>query len=55
MLAMLTPHIKDLRRAGKSDTEILAAKLTADFDGRFGGGFIKPEAPVQMLIGVTAP
>ena len=55
MLATLSQRIKDLRRAGKSDAEIRAAQLTAEFDGRFGGGFIKPEAVVQMLIGVTAP
>ena len=54
MLATLTQRIKDLRRAGKSDAEIRAAKPTADFDGRFGGGFIQPDAAVQMLMGVTA-
>ena len=54
MLATLTQRIKDLRRAGKSDADIRAAKPTADFDGRFGGGFIQPDAAVQMLIGVTA-
>ena len=54
MLATLTQRIKDLRRAGKSDAEIRAAKPTADFDGRFGGGFIQPDAAVQMLLGVTA-
>ena len=54
MLATLTQRIKDLRRAGKSDAEIRAAKPTADFDGRFGGGFIQADAAVQMLLGVTA-
>ena len=55
MLVTLTQRIQDQRRAGKSDAEIRAAKLSADFDARFGGGFIKPEAVVQMLISVTAP
>ena len=55
MLVTLTQRIQDLRRAGKSDAEIRAAKLSADFDARFGGGFIKPEAVVQMMIGVTTP
>ncbi len=55
MLVTLTQRIQELRRAGKSEAEIRAAKLSADFDARFGGGFIKPEAVVQMLIGVTAP
>jgi cyclase len=55
MLVTLTQRIQDLRRAGKSDAEIRAAKLSADFDAKFGGGFIKPEAVVQMLMGVTTP
>ena len=55
MLVTLTQRIQDLRRAGKSEADIRAAKLSADFDARFGGGFIKPEAVVQMLIGVTSP
>ncbi len=55
MLVTLTQRIQDLRRAGKSDAEIRAAKLSADFDARFGGGFIRPEAVVQMMIGVTTP
>ena len=52
MLATATQRIKDLRRAGKSDEEIRAARPTADLDARYGGGFIKPEQFTMMLLGV---
>ena len=52
LLATVTQRIKDLRRTGKSDDEIRAAKPAADFDVKYGGGFIKPEQFVQMLLGV---
>lgn len=55
MLATTVQRIQELRRSGKSDTEIRAAKPAAEFDAKFGGGFIKPEAFVQMMLGVTAP
>jgi cyclase len=55
MLATTVQRIRELRRAGKSDAEIRAAKPAAEFDAKFGGGFIKPEAFVQMMLGVTAP
>ena len=54
MLATATQRIKDLRRAGKSDEEIRAARPTADLDARYGGGFIKPEQFTMMLLGVIA-
>ncbi len=50
MLAAVTQRIKDLRRAGKSDAEIRAAKPSADFDATWGGGFIPPERFVQMMM-----
>jgi glyoxylase-like metal-dependent hydrolase (beta-lactamase superfamily II) len=50
MLAAVTQRIKDLRRSGQTDTQIREAKPTADFDARFGGGFIKPEGFVQMML-----
>jgi glyoxylase-like metal-dependent hydrolase (beta-lactamase superfamily II) len=52
MLASVTQRIKGLRRAGKSDEEIRAAKPSAEFDGRWGQGFVKPDAFVQMMLGV---
>jgi cyclase len=55
MLVTMVQRIQDMRRAGKSDTEIREAKPSAEFDAGFGGGFVKPEAFVQMLLGVMAP
>jgi glyoxylase-like metal-dependent hydrolase (beta-lactamase superfamily II) len=52
MLATVTQRIKDLRRAGKSDQEIRAERPAAEFDARFGDGFIKPEPFVQQMLGV---
>ena len=54
MLATVTQRVQDLRRAGKSDAEIRAAQVTAEFDARFGGGFITPEAFVRMVLGMMA-
>lgn len=54
MLATVAQRIKDLRRAGKSDDEIRSAKPAADFDARFGNGFIKPEIFVQMMLAAIA-
>jgi len=50
LLASVTERIKELRRGGRSDAEIRAAKPAADFDTRYGGGFIKPEQFVQMML-----
>ena len=52
MVATVTQRVKDQRRAGKTDTEIRGSGLSADFDERYGKGFIKPEGLVQMLLGV---
>jgi cyclase len=52
MLATVAQRIKDLRRAGKSDEEIRAAKPAAEYDAKLGGGFIKPDQFVQMMLGV---
>ena len=50
MLAAVTQRIKTLRRGGQSDERIRAANPTAEFDARFGGGFIKPAAFVTMML-----
>jgi len=55
MLATVLLRMKELRRAGRSDAEIRAAKPSADFDGRYGGGFIKPDVFVQQLLGAMQP
>ena len=51
LLATVTQRIKQLRRDGRSDEQIRDAKPAADFDARYGGGFIKPEQFVQMMLG----
>lgn len=50
LLATVAQRIKDLRRDGKTDAEIRAARPAADFDARYGNGFIKPEVFVQMML-----
>ena len=54
MVTTVTQRIKALRASGRSDAEIRAARPSADFDARFGGGFIKPEAFVQQMLDVSA-
>lgn len=51
MLATVTQRIKAQRLAGRSDDQIRAAGITAEFDERFGKGFVKPEQFVQMMLG----
>ena len=53
MLATVAQRVKDLRAAGRTDAEIRAAAPSAEFDARYGGGFIKPEAFVAQLLGLT--
>lgn len=51
MLASVTQRIKDLRLRGQTEAQIRAARPAAEFDAKFGGGFIKPEQFVQMMLG----
>ena len=53
MVATVTQRVKDLRRAGKTVAEIRAAKVSAEFHARFGGGFINPEVFVQQMLAVS--
>lgn len=52
MLAGVTQRIRELRREGKTDQQVREAKPSADFDARYGGGFVKADAFVQMMLGV---
>ena len=54
LLATVTQRIKQLRRDGRSDEQIRAAKPAGEFDAKYGGGFIKPEQFVQMMLGAIA-
>ncbi len=55
MLVATTQRAQDLRRAGKSDAEIRAAKPSAEFDAVYGGGFIKPDIFVQQILAGLVP
>ena len=50
MLATVTQRIKTLRREGKNDEQIRAAAPSAEFDASLGGGFIKADRFVQMML-----
>lgn len=51
MVATVTQRIKDQRKAGKSDADIIAARIAADFDPTYGAGFISAERFVPMMLG----
>jgi glyoxylase-like metal-dependent hydrolase (beta-lactamase superfamily II) len=51
MLATVTARIKAARAAGKGNEEIVASAPAAEFDAKWGGGFIKAPQFVQMLLG----
>ncbi len=55
MLVTVTRRVRQLRAAGKSPAEIRAAKPSAEFDARYGGGFVTPDQFVQMMLNVMAP
>ncbi len=50
MLATGVQRVKEARRAGKSDEEIRASKPLAEFDERYGKGFMRPEVFLQALL-----
>jgi len=49
MLATLSERVARSKRAGKSVEEVVASKPTADHDAKWGGGFLNPDAFVQVL------
>lgn len=53
MIATVAQRIGEMRRAGKTDTEIIAAAPSADFDATYGKGFIKPERFIVMMLAAT--
>ncbi len=50
MIATVAQRIREQRRAGRTDEQIRVAGLAADYDAKYGGGFIKPERFVQMML-----
>ncbi len=49
MLATVRAAIQTLIDAGKTETEIIAAKPTAAFDPEWGGGFLAPDIWVKVV------
>ena len=52
MLATVHESMTKLIKAGKNIDEIIAAKPTADFDSKWGGGFLKPDQWVRIVYAV---
>lgn len=55
MLDGVHGKMKALIDAGKSKEEIVAAKPTADYDGNWGGGFLKPDTWVGVIYDAMVP
>ena len=52
MLATVHGRMAKLIKEGKNIDEIVAAKPTADYDAKWGGGFLKPSQWVQIVYSV---
>jgi cyclase len=52
MLATVHGRMAKLIKEGKNVDEIVAAKPTADYDAKWGGGFLKPDQWVQVVYSV---
>jgi cyclase len=50
MLATVAGRVKAQLAAGKKLEDIIAAKPTADYDPKWGGGFIKPDKWVELVV-----
>lgn len=53
MLETVRDRLRPLIAAGKTAEEAVAAKPTADFDPRWGGGFLKPDVWVRIVYGAA--
>jgi glyoxylase-like metal-dependent hydrolase (beta-lactamase superfamily II) len=49
MLAQVRDRVAKLKAEGKSAEEVVAAKPTADFDEKWGGGFMEPDVWVGLV------
>jgi cyclase len=54
MVAAVSGRVAQLVKEGKTLDEIIAAKPTADYDERWGKGFIPPPRFIEMLMKATA-
>ena len=48
-------RVNAMSKKGKSMKEIIAAKPTAEFDEKWGKGFLPPERFVASLVGAYMP
>jgi glyoxylase-like metal-dependent hydrolase (beta-lactamase superfamily II) len=55
MLATVADRLQALKAAGKSLDEVIAAKPTAEFDARWGQGFIGPDRWVGLVYRAMGP
>ena len=51
MLVTVRDRVRALARQGKTLQQVQAAKPSAEFDARWGGGFMKPDAFVRVVYG----
>ncbi|MFP6781269.1 MAG: MBL fold metallo-hydrolase, partial [Gammaproteobacteria bacterium] len=50
MMKAVRQSISDLIVAGNSEAQIVLAKPTAEFDSKWGSGFLKPNTFVKMIV-----
>ncbi|MEP7157425.1 MAG: MBL fold metallo-hydrolase [Betaproteobacteria bacterium] len=55
MLYTVNGRVKTMAKAGKKLDEVIAAKPTAEFDERWGKGFLPPARFIEMLYGAYVP
>ena len=55
MLSTVSKRISDQVKAGKSLAEVIDSKPTAEFDERWGGGFLNPQRFIEMLYKGATP
>jgi cyclase len=55
MLNTVADRIEKAVAEGKTVDEVVAMKPTADFDARFGGGYIKPDRWVKLIYAALSP
>ena len=53
MLAAVEARVRTLVEQGKSREQVVAARPTADFDAKWGGGFLKPDTWVGVVYDAT--
>jgi glyoxylase-like metal-dependent hydrolase (beta-lactamase superfamily II) len=55
MLSTISTRVKTAVKEGKKVDEIRAANPTAEFDEKWGKGFISPRGFIEMLVAIYAP